>query len=100
MFTGLVPSESTPLVANAAILLSTVLNVAAPLPIDGFVYMWQGNGQDLHRVRNIEGHYNNIHKGKVRVGFWVGDCARGAKADANTGWESVSRIFVEEVLKP
>ena len=73
---------------------------SSPLPIDGIVYMWQGNGQDLHRVRNIEGHCNNIHKGRVRVGFWVGDCAHGAKADALTGWQSVSRIFVEEVPKP
>jgi len=74
---------------------------SAPLPIDGIVYMWQGNGQDLHRVRNIEGHCNNIHKGKVRVGFWVGDCeGHGGGTDAYTGYQSVSRIFVEEVPKP
>jgi len=72
----------------------------APLPIDGIVFMWQGNTQDLHRVRHIEGHCNNVHKGQVRVGFWVGDCAHGAKAHASTGWQSVSRIFVEEVPKP
>ena len=24
-------------------------------------------------VRPIEGHYNNTHKGKVRLGFWVVD---------------------------
>ncbi len=62
--------------------------------------MWQGNTQDLHRVRHIEGHCNNIPKGKVRVGFWVGDCAHGFAADASTGWQSVSRIFVEEVPQP
>ncbi|KAL9975756.1 hypothetical protein ACROYT_G012950 [Oculina patagonica] len=74
---------------------------AAPLPIDGIVYMWEGNTQDLHRVRHIEGHCNNIHKGKVRVGFWVGDCqGYGGGTDAYTGYKSVSRIFVEEVPKP
>ena len=73
---------------------------SAPLPIDGIVYMWQGNGQDLHRVRHIEGHCNNIHKGRVRVGFLVGNCyGGGSPGDAYTGWQSVSRIFVEEVPK-
>lgn len=70
---------------------------SAPLPIDGIVYMWSGNNQDLHRVRHIEGHCNNIHKGKVRVGFWVGNCRTSRPGDAHTGWQSVSRIFVEEV---
>ncbi|XP_078367975.1 uncharacterized protein LOC144651829 [Oculina patagonica] len=75
---------------------------AAPLSIDGIVYMWKGKGhKDLHRVRHIEGHCNNIHKGKVRVGFWVGDCeGYGGGADAYTGYKSVSRIFIEEVPKP
>ena len=74
---------------------------AAPLPIDGIVYMWEGSKQDIHRVRHIEGHCNNIHKGKVRVGFWVGDCeSYGGGTDAYTGYKSVSRIFVEEVPKP
>jgi len=74
---------------------------AGPLPIDGVLYMWQGNTQDIHRVRHIEGHCNNIHKGRVRVGFWVGDCpsGSGSPGDAYTGWQSVSRIFIEEVPK-
>ena len=74
---------------------------SAPLPIDAVVYMSKGNGQNDHRPRHIEGHCNNIHKGKVRVGFWVGNCALHAgNYDAYTGWSSVSRIFVEEVPKP
>jgi len=72
---------------------------SAPLPIDGVVFMWQGNTQNLHRVRHIEGHCNNIHKGRVRVGFWVGNCRGGSPGDAYTGWQSVSRIFIEEVPK-
>ena len=73
---------------------------AAPLPIDGVVYMRTGKNQNIHRVRHIEGHCHNLHKGKVRVGFWVGNCATYGNADAYTGWNSVSRIYVEEVPKP
>ena len=61
--------------------------------------MGTGGNKDLHRVRHIEGHCNNIHKGKVRVGFWIGNCASYGNADGHTGWNSVSRIFVEEVPK-
>ena len=74
---------------------------AAPLPIDGVVYMGKSTSQNIHRVNNIEGHCNNIHKGKVRVGFWVTNCAGySGSYDAYTGWNSVSRIFIEEVPKP
>ena len=72
---------------------------SAPLPIDGIVYLALA-GQNTQRVRHIEGHCNNIHRGKVRVGFWVGNCPRYGNADAQTGWNAVSRIFVEEVPKP
>ena len=73
---------------------------SGPLPIDGVVLMYKGSGKDPHRVRHIEGHCNNIHKGKVRVGFWVGNCAGYGSADAYTGWNSVSLIFIEKVPKP
>ena len=72
---------------------------SGPLPIDGIVYMEQGSGKDLHRVRHIEGHCNGIPKGTVRVGFWVGNCQSHTPANAYTGYISVSRIFVEEVPK-
>ena len=72
---------------------------SAPLPIDGIVYMQTGGNKNLHRVRHIEGHCNNIHKGKVRVGFWIGNCASFGNVDGYTGYNSVSRMFVEEVPK-
>ena len=72
---------------------------SGPLPIDGVVYMRTGGNKNLHRVRHIQGHCNNIHKGKVRVGFWIGNCPGYGNADGYTGWQSVSRIFVEEVPK-
>ena len=73
---------------------------SAPLPIDGIVYV-VSQSQNPLRVRHIEGYCNNIHKGKVRVGFWVGKCDGYSHGnyDAYTGWKSVSRIFVEEVPK-
>jgi len=71
-----------------------------PGTIEGAFYMRLGKNHNLYRHRHIEGHCNNIHKGKVRVGFWVGNCNRGHKnADANTGGFSMSRIFIEEVPK-
>ena len=62
--------------------------------------MQTGSDKDLHRVRHIEGHCNNIPKGKVFVGFWISNCPGYGYANAYTGWNSVSRIFVEEVPKP
>ena len=41
----------------------------------------------------------SIHKGRVRVGFWVGSCRAGSPGNVYTGWYSVSRIFIEEVPK-
>jgi len=74
---------------------------SGPLPIDGIVYMDKGKSNNIHRVRHIEGHCNNIYKGKVRVGFRVGNCkGYSGSYDAYTGWISVSRIFIEEVPKP
>ena len=75
---------------------------SAPAAIDGIVYMALGDSrrQDLHRVRQIEGVCEKVHKGTVRVGFWVGNCAGVKSADALTGWRSVSRIYVEEVPPP
>ena len=75
---------------------------SAPAAIDGIVYMVYGNRnmKNLHRVRQIEGICKRVHKGIVRVGFWVGNCVGYGNADAMTGWNSVSRIYVEEVPPP
>ena len=76
---------------------------SSPAAIDGGVYMRYGSGsrlKDLHRVRHIEGVCEKIHKGTVRVGFWVGKCASHKSADANTGWPGESRMYVEEIPPP
>ena len=70
---------------------------STPGAIDGVVYMISGANKNLHRPRHIEGVCEKIHKGTVRVGFWVGNCAGFGSANAYTGWNSVSRIYVEEV---
>ena len=56
--------------------------------------------KNLHRVRHIEGVCEKIHKGTVRVGFWVAKCAGQKSANAHTGWPGVSRIYVEEIPPP
>ena len=56
--------------------------------------------KNLHRVRHIEGVCEKIHKGTVRVGFWVGKGAGQKSADAHTGWPGVSRMYVEEIPPP
>ena len=59
------------------------------------------NGKkNLHRVRQIEGVCEKVHKGVVRVVFWIGKCVGYATGDASTGWNSESRIYVEEVPPP
>ena len=64
--------------------------------------MLHGNNaqKNLHRVRQIEGVCERVPKGIVRVGFSVGNCVGYGTADAYTGWNSVSRIYVEEVPPP
>ena len=65
--------------------------------------MHDGTGSRLNemlRHGHIEGVCEKIHKGTVRVGFWVGNCGGYGSADAYTGWNSVSRIHVEEVPPP
>ena len=76
---------------------------SAPAAIDATVYMYRGAGSrinNLYRPRHVEGVCDKIHKGTVRVGFWVGNCSGFGSADAATGWNSVSRIYVEEVPPP
>ena len=70
------------------------------MSIDGVVHMAAGKGNQHLRVRHIEGYCENISRGEVRVGINVGNCAGHGNADAHSGWNSVSRIVVEEVPAP
>ncbi len=44
-----------------------------PMTIDGIVYLSHSQ-ENPHRHRVIEGYCDQVPKGHVRVGFWVGNC--------------------------
>ena len=76
---------------------------SGPMTIDAAVYNnWQssvGSPNLLHH-RSFEGYCENIPQGTVRVELWVGQCESGSLGDAYTGHISVSRIIIEEVVRP
>ncbi|KAI8496739.1 Collagen triple helix repeat-containing protein 1 [Branchiostoma belcheri] len=68
-----------------------------PAPIDGIMYT-NGNNIDIHRVSTIDGLCEDLPAGPVTVALNVGACAdRRGTPDAYTGWNSHSRIIIEEV---
>ena len=69
---------------------------SGPLPIDVAWYM-ASSSQVTHKPGAIEGYCDNIHKGKIRVGINIGNCPRSGNSDGYTGWNSVSRLIIEEV---
>ena len=76
---------------------------SGPMTIDASVYnSWPygtANFDQLHH-RSFEGYCENIPQGAVRVELWVGQCSGKTLGDAWTGWNSVSRIMIEEVSRP
>eukprot|EP00111_Clytia_hemisphaerica_P008010 TCONS_00023280-protein len=75
----------------------------APVPIDGIVNIDIGAGnnrQNLHRPRVIRGHCKISKKQQVNVALNVGDCTIRPGGDAYTGWQSSTRIYIEEVDRP
>ena len=59
---------------------------------------WPSGNPNLSHHRSFEGYCENIPQGRVTVELWVGQCHRGyTLGDAITGWNSVSRIMIEEV---
>ena len=76
---------------------------SGPMTIEAVVYNWwpssAGNPSLLHH-RSFEGYCENISQGAVRVELWVGSCPGSTLGSANTGWNSVSRIMIEEVFRP
>ena len=76
---------------------------SGPMTIEAVVYnVWPssaGNPNLLHH-RSFEGYCENIPQGTVRVELWVGQCESGSLGDAHTGYISVSRIIIEEVVRP
>ena len=72
-----------------------------PMTIEALVYNdWSSGNPNLHHHRSFEGYCENIPQGTVRVELWVGQCSGVTLGDASTGWNSVSRIMIEEVSQP
>ncbi|KAL9986639.1 hypothetical protein ACROYT_G000810 [Oculina patagonica] len=69
---------------------------SGPVPIDAVNYI-RHSSQNNHRHGAIEGYCDNIHKGKIRVGINIGNCGGYGNADGETGWNSASRLIIEEV---
>ena len=71
------------------------------MTIESVVYnYWSSGNRDLWHHRSFEGYCENIPQGAVRVELWVRQCSGQHLGDAVTGWNSVSRIMIEEVSRP
>ena len=74
---------------------------SGPMTIDAVVYNnWPSGNPELLHHRSFEGFCENIPQGVARVELWVGKCSSEPLGDAHTGWNSVSRIMIEEVSRP
>ncbi|XP_015213580.2 collagen triple helix repeat-containing protein 1a isoform X1 [Lepisosteus oculatus] len=75
-----------------------------PLPIEAIIYLDQGSPEfnstiNIHRTSSVEGLCEGIHAGLVDVAVWVGTCVDYPRGNASTGWNSVSRVIIEELPK-
>ena len=74
-----------------------------PATIEGVIYVASTKVHLPHYAvnRHIEGYCNEVPKGHIRVGFWVGKCRAGyTLGEAYAGWNSMSRIVIVEVPPP
>ncbi|KAL9986634.1 hypothetical protein ACROYT_G000805 [Oculina patagonica] len=69
---------------------------SGPLPID-VVWWMKNNNYPTYKPGSIEGYCDNIHNGKIRVGINIGNCPGYGDSNGYTGWNSVSRLMIEEV---
>ena len=73
---------------------------SGPMTIEAAVLnIWSSGNSDLFHHRSFEGYCENLPQGAVRVELWVGRCSGYILGDAYTGWNSVSRIMIEEVSR-
>ncbi|XP_046844204.1 collagen triple helix repeat-containing protein 1-like isoform X2 [Xenia sp. Carnegie-2017] len=65
-----------------------------PATIDSLI--WANGSVNRHIPGVIDGICNNIPAGPVRVGLSIAACS-GYRGNGYTGWNSVSRILIEEM---
>ena len=70
-----------------------------PAAIEGIAYV-ASTTVNPFRHRHIEGYCKQVPKGHIRVGFWIGKCEGESLGEGSTGWNSQSRIVIEEVPPP
>ena len=74
---------------------------SGPMTIEAVVYnYWPSGNPNLLHHRSFEGYCESITQAAVRVELWVGKCSGITLGNAYTGWNSVSRIMIEEVSRP
>ena len=69
-----------------------------PATIEGIAY--DKIGSNPHRHRHIEGYCDQVPEGEIRVGVWIGQCGSYKLGDGYSGWNSLSRIVIEEIPPP
>ena len=70
------------------------------MTIEAAVFNWWPSGDpELLHHRSFKGFCENISQGVVRVELWVEKCSGWTLGNAYTGWNSVSRIMIEEVSR-
>ena len=73
---------------------------SGPVTIEAVVYNLPSWNPNLVHHQSFEGYCENIPQGAVRVELWVGCCrGRWEPGSSYTGWQSVSRIMIEEVSR-
>ena len=71
---------------------------SGPMPVEVVLYSdWMAGVPDNYHHNSFEGYCESLPPGKVNVELWVGACFGITPGDARTGWNSVSRIMIEEV---
>ena len=75
---------------------------SGPMKIEAVFYSHWPSGAIANLIyhRSFEGYCENIPQGMVRVELWIGRCNSYSLGDARTGWNSVSRIMIEEISRP
>ena len=70
------------------------MTIGAPVRND-----WPSGSPNLLHYRSFEGYCENIPQGRVTAELWVGKCPGVTLGSTYTGWNSVSRIMIEEVSR-